>query len=230
MDELFKRWQGKQDQLQDFLREHGAGEAEYRVDLTRNLFFWVDDEGESLVVADAKVILSYALSNRSVLMGWANRHLDDACCLEPLPEFEDDYEDCQPEEVWGLAMTAAEVAGCDFIYRAPSPQNWVMLGLWNVRTGGERFEEGSPTGYVRTLLTTLLAEAENEGLSILLDNYGETLLQQASHAYKDSAYRSALQQLGNSFRDLSGRRREPKIDRARLQELLDQWPEESQVR
>lgn len=223
MSDLFDRWQTKQDQLQDFLKEHRAAEAEYRVDLTRNLFYWVDQSGESLVVADAKVILSYALSNRSILMGWANRHLEPGYTIDEVPELEDDYEDCNPEDVWAISIQAAEAAGCDFIYRAPSPQNWVMLGLWNVRTGGERFEGGSPVSYVETLLQTLLREVENEGLSVLLDNYGETVLQQATHAYKDTEHRPRLQELGRGLRDLAGRPRDARTDRTRLQAMLDSW-------
>ena len=48
-------WQRKQEALQLYLREHGAEEAPYRVDLGERKIFWVDEMGLSLVVADCRV-------------------------------------------------------------------------------------------------------------------------------------------------------------------------------
>ncbi len=123
-------WQDKQEQLKHFLAEHQAEEAPYRVDLGEGKIFWVNEMGLSLAVADCKVLLSYALSNRSILMAWANASLAPDTGIEALDGFESIYHDCDPEHVWQLAMAAADEVGAEALYRAPSPQSWVMLGLW----------------------------------------------------------------------------------------------------
>ena len=70
------------------------------------------------------------------------------------------------------------------------------------------------------------AEVDNEALSVLLDNYGETVQQQAAHAYRATEHRPRLQDLGRELRDMAGRPRGRDSDAARLQALLDRWPEE----
>ena len=58
-------WEEKQADFLRFLQEHGAEQAPYRVDLEKRKIYWVDEHDLSLVVADCRVLLSYALSNNA---------------------------------------------------------------------------------------------------------------------------------------------------------------------
>ena len=75
-------WEKKQADFLRFLQEHKADQAPYRVDLEKRKIYWVDQYELSLVVADCRVLLSYALSNNSIMMGWANRSLADGCAVK----------------------------------------------------------------------------------------------------------------------------------------------------
>ena len=153
----FLDWQEKQDRFLEFLVERGADEAAYRVDLEKRKIYWVNELGLSLAVADCRVLLTYALSNNSVMMGWANLSLSEGSAIEKIEGMEDVYSDCGPEDVWSLSVRAASWVQADAVYRTPSPQSWIMLGLWNLRPGGaEQFTSGSPRGHVLKVLESLI--------------------------------------------------------------------------
>ena len=199
----FDDWQQKQDRLRAFLQSHGAEEAPYRVDLGERKIFWVDPLGLSLVVADCKVLLSYALSNRSVMMAWANSSLAPDCGINEVEGFDAYYADCEPEDVWSLATDAGSAVGAEALYRAPSPQSWVMLGLWNMRRGGpEQFYSGSPKNHVLTVLGRLIDHPYPDELAVLLDNYSESFLQMAGHPHKSTDFERELQDTARSMRNL----------------------------
>ena len=196
-------WEEKQANLLRFLQEHGAEQAPYRVDLEKRKIYWVDGHDLSLVVADCRVLLSYALSNNSVMMGWANHSLAKGCAVEKVPDIDDIYVDCDPDEVWALSTYIAGHAGAEAIYRTPSPQSWVMLGLWNLRPGGaEQFTSGSPKEHVLQVISSLLHHPDFDEKQVLLDNYAESFLQMASHPYKQSRFNSILKDTARQFRNL----------------------------
>jgi Family of unknown function (DUF6882) len=198
----FVEWQKKQDSFLEFLKKHGADEAPYRVDLEKRKIYWVNKAGLSLVVADCRVLLSYALSNKSVMMGWANVSLADGSFIEPIEGMEDIYPDCAPEHVWQLAMRAAEGARAEAIYRTPSPQSWVLLGIWNLRPGGaEQFTSGSPQNHVLKVLQSLVSHDDFEERQVLMDNYAESFLQMANHPYKGTHFEKRLKDVARGLRN-----------------------------
>lgn len=222
----YEDWQHKQDRLRAFLADHGAEEAPYRVDLGERKIYWVDPLGLSLVVADCKVLLSYALSNRSVMMAWANTSLAPECVIPEIEGFDAYFPDCEPEDVWSLATDAGSAVGAEALYRAPSPQSWVMLGLWNVRSGGaEQFYSGSPKNHVLTVLGRLIDHPYPDELAVLLDNYSESFLQMAGHPHKGTEFERELQDTARSMRNLLGLTDEGGLDslRASLGQLVRHW-------
>lgn len=195
-------WQIKQDRLRDFLTKYGAADAAYRVDLSERKIFWVDALGLSLVVADCKVLLSYALSNRSVMMAWANTSLAPDCGVDETEGFDSYYGDCDPEDVWEITTEIGSVVGAEALYRAPSPQSWVMLALWNLRQGGaEQFYSGSPSNHVITVLQRLIEHPNHSELAVLLDNYAESFLQMAGHPHKGSEFEAVLKDAARRMRN-----------------------------
>lgn len=216
-------WDDKQAAFLSFLQEHGAEQAPYRVDLEEQKIYWVDEHELSLVVADCKVLLSYALSNHSVMMGWANRSLMPGCAVDKVEEIDDVYADCHPEEVLALATYVADKAGAQAIYRTPSPQSWVMLGLWNLRTGGaEQFTSGSPASHVLQVVVSLLNHPDFEERQVLLDNYAESFLQMASHPYKATEYDARLKDTAREFRNLLAFPEEEKQNQG-LRDIQQRW-------
>jgi uncharacterized protein DUF6882 len=198
-----KNWDDKQADFLRFLQMHGAEEAPYRVDLEQRKIYWVDQHGLSLVVADCKVLLSYALSNNSVMMAWANRSLAPGSAVDQVADLEDVYSDCDPEQVWDLTLHVATQAGAEAVYRTPSPQSWVMLGIWDLRSGGaEQFTSGSPKGHVMQVVQSLLSHPDFQERQVLLDNYAESFLQMASHPYKHTEYDPVLKDTARKFRNL----------------------------
>ena len=196
-------WEKKQADFLRFLQEHKADQAPYRVDLEKRKIYWVDEFELSLVVADCRVLLSYALSNNSIMMGWANRSLAEGCAVKKVPDLDDLYVDCGPDEVWALSTYVASHAGAEAIYRTPSPQSWVMLGLWNLRPGGpEQFTSGSPKHHVLQVIESLLHHPDFNERQVLLDNYAESFLQMASHPYKQSRFNIVLKDTARRFRNL----------------------------
>ena len=138
------------------------------------------------------------------MMAWANRSLAQGCAVGEVPEMEDIYPDCSPEDVWDLAVRAAENCGADVIYRTPSPQAWVMLGLWNLRPGSgeEQFSSGSPKGHILQVVESLLSYPDFRERQVLIDNYAESFLQMASHPYRETEYATKLQDTARRLRNL----------------------------
>lgn len=205
---------------------HKAEDAAYRVDLTQGKIFWVDQMGLSLVVADCKVLLSYALSNESVLMAWANESLGAGVGVEAVDGFEPLYPNCSEEEVWSLTTEVAQAVNAEALYRAPSPQSWVMLALWNLRPGGpEQFHSGSPQQYVLTVLTKLKAHNAFEELPRLLDNYAQSFLQLADHPHRGSDYEAPLRDTARGMRNLLVYTQEEQLPKLRdgLATLTEAW-------
>jgi hypothetical protein len=220
------QWQRKQEALRLYLADHGAEEAPYRVDLGEQKIFWIDGMGLSLVVADCKVLLSYALSNRSVMMAWANSSLAPECGISEIEGVPPYYTDCEPEDVWELAVSAASAVDAEAIYRSPSPQSWVMLGLWNLRPGGaEQFYSGSPKEHVIMVLRRLTEHPSSQEWAVLLDNYAESFLQMAGHPHKGTEYEPQLRDTARDMRNLLGlaAAEERELLQAELAKLIARW-------
>lgn len=197
------------------------------MDLLTKKIFWVNEAGLSLVVADCRVLLSYALSNNSVLMAWANESLDPEVGVEPVDGLEALYTDCDPHDVWALSTKVGEAVGAEALYKAPSPQSWVMLGLWNLRPGGaEQFHSGSPREYVLTVLEKLRAHIEFDDLALLMDNYAESFLQLADHPHKSGPFETPLRDTARGMRNLLVHANPGQKDKLQsgLSKLRNLWP------
>lgn len=204
MTERMNRWNERQAALGALLRAHGAEQHEFRVDLGEGRFWWQDEAGVPSVVAETKVLGSWALSNGSVLAGWANRSLPPGAVtavVAGVPERDliDDELD-----VWDWALAIAEGAGADFVYRAPNPQNWIFLGLWNVRTAAKdeaRFLPGSPWAHVRAVLGELSAPRDDGERRTLMRNYGLSFVDHA--ATRGTRWEKPLRVIGEELISLA---------------------------
>lgn len=177
------------------MREHKVERAPYRYNLDQQLIFWLDPQERPVVVADCRAILSYALSNNSVLMGWGwpNSSWEQGHTIAPVEGIETYQRDLTPEKVWTLAMQAGEAAAADALFKAPNPQRWVMLALWNLRPAGSaRFEPENPTGYVLSVLDSLPRQADPEQRKVLVGNYARDFLHMAENAHRQPPFAEML--------------------------------------
>lgn len=196
-------WTERQDALGAFLASHRAEQAPYRLDLRACRLYWVDQDGDTLAIADCRVLCNYALSNRSVLMSWCNASLPEDCKLEAVRGFSEVYQDLSPVEVWSLACDLATAVKAEAIYRAVTPQSWVLLGLWRLRRGeDERFEAGAPCPFVLRVLTLLAEHQDQSELKVLLDNYAETFLQMACFSHSGGPFEEPLRTTAREMRNL----------------------------
>jgi hypothetical protein len=223
MDELERRWSERQDALRALLTMHGAMGCDFRVDLRRGVFFWQHETtGKPIVVAGARALASYALSDRSVLCSWANRSLPDRARVPRVGSIADRVV-TDEAGAWRIAMEIGDACGAHFLYRAPNAQLWIFLGLWDVRAAGPDeapFEPGSPWPYALQVIEMLLA-SENERadaeLRVLLRNYGRTFVE--SHVHRGTKAEQALREIGERMIAVAD---EHAIERARvLAELAD---------
>lgn len=204
MTERLNRWNERQAALGALLRAHGAEQHEFRVDLGQGRFWWQDASGVPSVVAETKVIGSWALSNGSVLAGWANRSLPPGAATAPVPGVPEHGAIDDELEVWDWALAIAEGVQADFVYRAPSPQNWIFLGLWNVRAatpGESRFEPGSPWRHVRAVLTELSAPRDDRERRTLMRNYGQSFVEEP--ATRGTRWEQPLRVIGEELISLA---------------------------
>lgn len=229
MQGMNERWQRRQQGLAAILEEFDATRWEFRVDLAIPRFFWIrPEDGQPGLVADTKVLCSYALSSDSIMMGWANRSLSPDATISPQPGFQDYLEDCEEKDAWEVAAALADSVGAEFLYRAPSPQVMVFLGLWNVRAAGlmDHFQPRDPSGYVNDLLTALVEETEGsrptEELERLLRNQGKTLQHSAKFVHRDGPFAEPLIKTGEELIRLSSTRDREQL-RLQLQRLKDSW-------
>jgi hypothetical protein len=200
-DDRLSRWQARQDRLAARLRELGAAGGEYRIDLDTGRFWWLGSDGAPLVEADCRALASFALSNGSVMMAWAISSLDGAAVVDAVEGMPDYVEDAGPGEAWELALTAADACGCDFVYRAPSPQNWLFLALWDVRPADAATSvtpPGTPEGHVDSVLDALagiVAEGP-ERWRVLARNHGADMRASADYVWKATPHAPILRAVG----------------------------------
>ena len=202
MDALRQHWDERQGLLRAMLAAHDAGDCEFRADLLRGRFWWQRSDGSPVVVANTRVLCSFALSNESVLMAWANQSLPEHARIPPV-EGMDDASPADEEGAWHLARQAASASGAHFIYRAPNPQMWIFLGLWDVRSASpedDPFVPGSPWEHVDSVLgqvEVIVGEQREDEARILLRNYGQTFVE--GHVHRGTAHESKLREIGEAM-------------------------------
>jgi nucleotide-binding universal stress UspA family protein len=200
-----ERWNERQDRLQALLAAHGAAGLDFRADLGKGRFWWQDADGAPVVVASVRLLLSYALSDQSVLMGWANRSVPSHATVPMVGDMAERVPDCSEADAWMWARRVADAVGAHFIYRAPSPQSWVFLGLWDVRRAGEGdepFVAASPWPHVVDVLENLVeAVAEGRDVRVLAHGYGRTFIE--SHVHRGTPAGERLRSIGERLAALA---------------------------
>lgn len=184
--------------LASILRAHGAEGVDYRVDLRSEKFWWQGSDGVPLVQARTRVICSYALSNQSVLMGWANKSLPAQACIAPVQGMSDSYSELSERGAWQVAAQAALGAGAHFLYRAPNPQMWIFLGLWDVKTAesGAQTAPRSPRQHVLAVLQQLSGVEVAGHRRVLMRNYGASLRESASGLHAGQPWEAVVDGIG----------------------------------
>ena len=199
---LEAHWSARQELLASLLRGHDAEKCDWRVDLGKGLFWWQRADGTPVVVASTRGICSFALSNRSFLMAWANQSIPKGAAI---PEIDGMPPAGNTDEAgaWAVAMEAGLRSGAHFLYRAPTPQMWIFLGLWDVRTAGPGdtpFEAGSPWPHAQHVVSTLregIGTRPDPELRVLLRNYGQTFRE--SRIHRGGPHEAALTELGDAL-------------------------------
>jgi len=191
--------------LAELLRAHQADGADFRVDLQAGKFWWENKAGIPLVQARTRVLCSYALSNQSVLMGWANQSLPANARIEPVDGMLKAYEEQSEEDAWGLAAEAAVGVGAEYIYRAPNPQMWVFLALWDAApaTTDAATAPQAPRRHVLALLDHMGAMEPSEERSTLMRNYGQSLSESAVDFHAGQPWAELVGEIGRRLATLA---------------------------
>ena len=198
-DDALDFFGGQAQILAALLKAHNAEGADFRVDLREGKFWWQDASGTPLVEARTQVICSYALSNESVLMAWANESLPGPARIDAVEGMEGAYEGQEEADAWGLAAEAAATGGADFIYRAPNPQMWIFLALWDVGVAGAEAATPPrpPRKHVLELLDHLGAMEPSEERAVLMRNYGSALCESATDFHAGRPWAELVGEIGS---------------------------------
>jgi hypothetical protein len=199
---LAKRWVKRGDALLRHLAEHGAAKHEYRADLQEGRFVWLDPTGKVSAEAEARVICSYAKSTSVLSMGWRDPLLKKAG-IARIDGMAAEVDDVDEEGAWRVAMEVADATQAEYLYRVTAPHAWYFLALRALSFTPARgsFTPGTPVGLVlRTLGETRTAiESRAEPADVVrarLISVGQTLLQEAGYAYRDTDWVSRLERTG----------------------------------
>jgi hypothetical protein len=206
-DTLREHWNERGRQLQALLVSLDAANLDFRVDLAKGRLWWQPSDATPVVVASARALLSYALSNGSVLMGWANRSLPPDASVPVVAGVPERISECSEAEAWTWARRVADASGAHFIYRATNPQSWVFLGLWDVRKAAEGdapFVAASPWGHVVRILEGLAEALAGGGdIRVLAHNYGRTFVH--DHLRRGTPEGERLRSIGERLAALATR-------------------------
>jgi hypothetical protein len=201
-DGLVKRWVKRGDALLRHLAEHGAARHEYRADLQEGRFVWLDPSGKVSAEAEPRVICSYAKSTSVLSMGWRDPLLKKAG-IARIDGMAPELDDVDEEGAWRVAMEVADATHAEYLYRVTAPHAWYFLALRSLSFTPARgsFTPGTPVGLVlRTLGETRTAiESRAEPADVVrarLISVGQTLLQEAGYAYRDTDWVSRLERTG----------------------------------
>jgi hypothetical protein len=205
-DALRARWMDRQQRLQALVTELGGAGLDFRADLALGRFWWQSHDGRPVIVASTRLLLSYARSDSSALCGWANRSIPPSATVPAVDGIPPRVADCTEADAWQIAMRIADAVGAHFLYRAPTPQSSVFLGLWDVRVaheGDAPFVGGSPWPHVRRVLAAV-ASALDEGLDVdaLARGYGRTFAE--DHLRRGTSLEAPLRAIGERLESVAG--------------------------
>jgi hypothetical protein len=205
------RWARRGDELLLRLAKHGAADHHYRADLREGRFCWVDPAGHVSAEARAQLLCTFVPQTSSVTMGWADPHMA-GVALTPVPAMPAEVDDIDEEGAWHVAMSAAEHAGAEYLYRVRSPARCLFLALSGLTFGPSRAEVAAVTPVAMVLATLsearLAAELGAEPVDTLkarLAAAGATLLEQAEYTHRDTDWVARLVRTGKRLGALAER-------------------------
>ncbi|HEU4410095.1 MAG TPA: hypothetical protein VFS43_32875 [Polyangiaceae bacterium] len=200
-----ERWEATQERLKTLLERHGAVGLDFRIDLVEGRFWWLRSDGSPALVASARVLLSYAPSSRSILMGWANPSLAPTAAVPEIEGAPARLTDCDADDGWRWAMRLGDACGADFLYRAPNAQTWLFLGLWGVRdaTPGDALPTPqAPWPHVQRVLEALLGRhREGQDVGPVARNYGLSFVEERAH--RGGPFEAPLRRVGERLVELA---------------------------
>jgi hypothetical protein len=205
---LVARWIKRGDALLRHLAEHGAGRHEYRADLRDGRFIWIDPEGRVSAEARARVLCSWSRSTGALAMGWADP-LVRAVAVGRLEGMAEERDDVDEESAWRIAMTAADQASAEYLYRVTTPLAWYFLALSDLtfRPARASWSPGTPVGLVLRGLADIhrAVESRAEPIDVVRDRLsglGQALLLESEYAYRGTDWVARLERTGRRLVNL----------------------------
>ncbi len=205
---MVDRWVKRGDALLRHLAEHGAARHEYRADLGEGRFVWIDPEGRVSAEAQAQVLCSWSPSTSALAMAWADPLVRGAGIgrVEGLPSERDDVDE---ETAWRVAMTAADRASAEYLYRVTTPHAWYFLALSHLTFHPVKasFNPGNPVGLVLRGLADIhrAVESRAEPACVVKDRLsglGQALLLESEYAYRGTDWVARLERTGRRLLNL----------------------------
>ncbi len=206
---LVVKWARRGARLLRMLAAHGARDHEFRVDLKEGRFVWIGPDGRVSAEARAEPLCRYTQATGALTMAWADPLLRPTGVprIDIMPSEQDALDE---EQVWRVAMRAAETSGAEYLYRVAAPNAWYFLGLRDLSFQPARasFTPGTPVGLVlRGIEETrqaILSHAEPaEVVRDRLNRMGDALLHEADYAYRGTDWVARLSRAGKRLLQLS---------------------------
>lgn len=141
--------------------EAGAEGQAWRVDLSVGRFGFYRG-GEPILVAEAKLLCTWGVQSRALVMGWANADVVGGAVIAALDGFDARYVDVEAHDAETIAMVAADRVGADAFHRVTEGAVWAWIGLWNPRIPDDtdRARVSGPEPFVARLIASLIGDAE----------------------------------------------------------------------
>jgi len=211
VDELTRRWTLRGEELLSRLAQHGVEGFEYRADLKEGRFVWLDPAGRVAAEARAYVLCSWSPATHVLSMAWADPALGSPSVAR-VSWIRSEHDDVPEEEAWRLAMQAADSAGAEYLYRAPTSHAHYFLALHDLSFSPERaaFVPGTPVAFVlrgleETRSAIVSAAEPSDVLRGRLLALGDALVEQSRLAYRDTDWVAPLARTGRRLSKLADR-------------------------
>lgn len=161
--EALGRWTERQQALHALIRDLGVDGQPWRVDLAAGRVAYYVDE-EPVLVAEAKLLCTWGLRTRALVMGWANAGIVGGAVIEPLDGFEPRYVSIDAHAAEAIAIAAADRVGADAFHRVADGSVWAWFGLWSPRraTEADRAMVAGPEPFVARLIASLIAALDRD--------------------------------------------------------------------